>query len=35
MVLVPRRQPGWYSVEVSGAPPVRFDEHAAVSTFVR
>jgi hypothetical protein len=35
MVVVPQRQPGWDTIEVSGAPPVRFDEPAAASAFER
>jgi hypothetical protein len=33
MVAVPTPQPGWSTIEVAGAPPVRFDEPSASSAF--
>jgi hypothetical protein len=34
-VLVPQAQPGWSTIEVAGARPVRFDEPTAASAFER
>ena len=35
MVLVPQPQPGWASIEVAGASPVRFDDEGAGSALER